>query len=719
MLGATEATKLATHLLASSCACSPRQCRSIVGTGPACKGAGALALYIVAREKMDAQRFRDEQRALRERVGERRRRSGGRAADHAPSASGQSDGVASGAVEGVASGAASGALGGRLDAPLISVIVVCWNAADVLGRCLDQLFAQDYAPREIIVVDDGSTDTTLAVARAAAERGELAIVASPRNSGCPSARNLGLERASGEIVAFIDADGFATPSWLGAIARAFTADRTIGGVASTVFFDDNPIVINGAGGTVNRQGWAADLSMNESFEFARLAGEALYPMGCGMAVRREALERVGRFDDSMLNYYDDVDYGIRLWRAGYKVLVAADAWVDHGAVVGDSARKRLLCERHRMRVVLKHTPSDQLGRWARFEARELVAASTPVRLQKLRAIAWNARNLPSALASRRRARRAPAVPGRLLDGSWGDGFPAGVPQRSTPAPRGASAQVAMGDEAAASQLLHGWFPAERSGERSYRWAGVHAALLVSLRRPAACLRLDYAHVPEDIGGIDLAIRPIGSTASTQAVWRTRLRWQYIARSLESHPIRLPAGDYEVVFGVANGWLEPPLKTRLLGFALSEAAFEERLEIDAGGLEMGAPNAARQLAGGWFELEQAPDRAYRWGSARADVIVRLVERASAMRLLYRLTPGRGADLNISLAPVGSGEPVASWQVGWSDGEWRERSFATQLAPGDYLVSFTTPATWSNRGQVDRALPPENRALGFAVASIGFD
>jgi GT2 family glycosyltransferase len=61
-----------------------------------------------------------------------------------------------------------------------------------------------------------------------------------------------------------------------------------------------------------------------------IVDEALYPMGCGMAVRRAAVDRVGTFDDRMLNYYDDVDYGTRLWRAGYRVTVAADAWIDHG-----------------------------------------------------------------------------------------------------------------------------------------------------------------------------------------------------------------------------------------------------------------------------------------------------------------------------------------------------------------------------------------------------
>jgi GT2 family glycosyltransferase len=646
---------------------------------------------------MDARRFRDEQRALRELVASERRSSG-----------------------------SAGSLGGDAtseqdSAPLVSVIVVCWNAAEVIGRCLDCLLAQDYASRELIVVDDGSTDATLEIARAAASAAapsELTVLTSPRNRGCPSARNLGLRHARGELVAFIDADGFATPNWLTELVRAF-ADPAIGGVASTVFYDDNPIVLNGAGGTVNRQGWAADLSMNESFEVAELADEALYPMGCGMAVRREAIERVGLFDDRMLNYYDDVDYGVRLWRHGYTVKVAGDAWIDHAAAFGDSSLKRLLCERHRMRVVLKHTPREQLARWAAYEARGLRAAPTAVRRQKLKAIAWNLRQLPSVLAARRRLRDVDAAPERLFDGSWGDGFPAGLPLRSTPQPQRAGARVRIGDEAAGEQLLHGWFPLERADGRSYRWAGVHAALLVSLRSTATCLRLDYAHVPEDLGGVDLVVRRIDSPDPLLAVWRTRLRWQYAARSLESHPIELPAGDYEVVFSTSRGWLEPPLKTRLLGFALAEIGFDERLQIDAGGLRMGAPSAERQLAGGWFELEQAPGHAYRWGSGHAAAIVRLTDDARAVRLRYRMTPGRSGDLLVTVAAVGSVGPAVSWQIDWREGDWREESFAASLAPGDYLVEFETDATWSNEGQADPALPPENRALGFALAAIDFD
>ena len=174
--------------------------------------------------------------------------------------------------------------------PLASVIVVCWNAADVLGRCLDHLLRpglrqlRGHRRRRRLRRRHARRSQ-----RQHALIGELRIVRSPRNRGCPHARNLGLRHAKGEIVAFIDADGFAAPSWLRQIVDAFAARR-----------DDRrqwprpcsstriPLVINGAGGIVNRQGWAADLSMNESYERAQIASEALYPMGCGMALRRSA-----------------------------------------------------------------------------------------------------------------------------------------------------------------------------------------------------------------------------------------------------------------------------------------------------------------------------------------------------------------------------------------------------------------------------------------------
>jgi GT2 family glycosyltransferase len=703
-------------------------------------------LYLGPLLEMDTQRWRLEQGRLREAVRAHRRAADG-TSSLAPVAIASSPGVRRLDLIGAAAGNASPASAlahlaqssssipvsptrgdraqQRDDAvieavPLASVIVVCWNSAHVLRRCLDRLLAQDYANYEIIVVDDGSQDNTLEVAQDALARGEGAVVRSPLNRGCPHARNLGLRHANGEIIAFIDADGFAAPDWLRHIVAAFDADATIGGAASTVFFDGNPLVINGAGGTVNRQGCAADLSMNESYERAEIASEALYPMGCGMAVRRSAVERVGPFDDRILNYYDDVDYGVRLWRAGFRVVVARDAWIDHDFSLtgGDLARKRLLCEQHRMRVVLKHASVRTLAHWTVREALATTRARSPNRALKLRAMTWNARRLPSVLASRWRERGAPRAPDRLVDRSWGDGFPTGVPLLLTPRPETAGNSIDMADPRHEGQLLHGWFPLEHVNGRSFRWAGVHAAALIQLEAPAKRLRIDFTPAPADIGGIDVRIRRLGSSDPLAPVWTTSLLWQNVARSVENHPLALCEGDYEIVFSARQGWSDPRHDSRSLGFALASVSFEQSNEIACGSLDMTSPTVEEQLVNGWFDAEESTDRSYRWAGEHAAVVVRLAESASNVCLDYCLPPGPTGGLNVSVCPLDQPQTAWSTHIAWIDASWRHDSFPLRLAAGDYLVSFNAETTWSNPEGQDPAMLAENRSLGFALSSLSF-
>lgn len=461
--------------------------------------------------------------------------------------------------------------------------------------------------------------------------------------------------------------------------------------------------------------------MNESYEHADIASEALYPMGCGMALRREAIERVGSFDEQMLNYYDDVDYGTRVWRAGYRVVVASDAWIDHGfgAAGGDSARKRLLCERHRMRVVLEHAPASALATWVAWEARGLGAASMSVRAQKLRALAWNARHLPSVLARRRRLRGVPRAPARLLDASWGDGFPTGVPPRLRPVPQRAGATVDMAVADAEGQLLYGWFPLERVDGRSYRWAATSAAAFVHLDQGARRMRLDYDHVPVDLGGIGVSIMRVGSSQPLRPVWQTRLWvWQTITRSVERHPLFLEPGDYEVVFSSARGWSDPPNETRSLALAVSSLAFESSLEIASGGLDMAGAASEEQLVRGWFDAEQSPERRYRWATGKAAAVVRLAEPAHVAHLSYCLPPRSIGRLHVVLSALPEQREVWSTSLVWEDGDWHDKALALELEPGDYLVSFATEQTWSNPEGRDPTIWGENRSLGFAVSSLSF-
>ncbi|WP_281288467.1 glycosyltransferase [Saccharibacillus brassicae] len=95
--------------------------------------------------------------------------------------------------------------------PLVSVIVPVFNVEHYLGRCLDSLLAQTLENIEIIVIDDGSTDGSPAVAREYEKRDERIQVIRQENRGLSGARNTGLDAASGEFVGFVDSDDWILP----------------------------------------------------------------------------------------------------------------------------------------------------------------------------------------------------------------------------------------------------------------------------------------------------------------------------------------------------------------------------------------------------------------------------------------------------------------------------------------------------------------------------
>jgi GT2 family glycosyltransferase len=588
-------------------------------------------------------------------------------------------------------------------APRVSVVVVCWNAERSLAKCLRHLLAQEYSDYEVIVVDDGSTDDSLQVARRSLDSGTVAIVASTINRGCAHARNLGLRHADGDIVAFIDADGFAAPDWLANLVVPFERDPSIGAVASTVFFDSNPRVLNGAGGSVNRRGEGIDLNFGDAYEHATLREEVLYPMGCGMALRRSTAARVGEFDDRILNYYDDVDYGIRVWRAGYRVVLAPRAWIDHGfqQSFGNSLRKDLLCEQHRMRVVLKHAPLRSLAPWALREIRSITRAHSPAHELKLQAARWNARHVTSAALARMRLRGIESAPGRLYEQSWESRT---VPWPCAPDPAAASHRVDMARAEVEASLLYGWFWTEQADGHSFRWAAQHAAVIVRLEEPARRLRVRYRLPAAATAGVVVSVLPASSLIPALVVEL------YPHGQEVNYPVDLAAGEYEVQFNAREPWRDPdPRKdSRLLGVGLSLVSFEAAPRRVAAGLDMAA-GVEDQLLYGWYSSEHAGGRSFRWAGAKAAALVRLVEPSGQVELVYRLPPQPIGPVSVELCEVGQTEGAWSVDIPWEDGSWRRQTWPLSLPAADYEFRVTAGLGWSDPDV-------EHRGISLAVSSL---
>lgn len=121
-------------------------------------------------------------------------------------------------------------------APLVSVIVPNYNYGRVLGHCLRALQAQTYTPLEIVLVDDRSTDDSVAVAESLG----VNVISPPVNSGVSAARNLGAAHANGEILVFLDSDIALAPDAVASAVALLESDSRIGAVCGN--FDPVPLV---------------------------------------------------------------------------------------------------------------------------------------------------------------------------------------------------------------------------------------------------------------------------------------------------------------------------------------------------------------------------------------------------------------------------------------------------------------------------------------------
>ena len=106
----------------------------------------------------------------------------------------------------------------------ISVYVPCRNGASTLRSCLEALLSQTYPVAEIIVVDDGSSDTTASIVVAVG--GSVRAVSHPVHLGLPQARNTALAQVRHELVASVDADVVPEPQWLECMVRAMSTRAT-------------------------------------------------------------------------------------------------------------------------------------------------------------------------------------------------------------------------------------------------------------------------------------------------------------------------------------------------------------------------------------------------------------------------------------------------------------------------------------------------------------
>jgi GT2 family glycosyltransferase len=198
--------------------------------------------------------------------------------------------------------------------PKVSVVVCAYNAERTMAPCLASLEKLNYPNYEVIVINDGSTDRT----REISERFEYVRLINQENKGLSAARNVGVEAATGEIVAFTDSDCVADPDWLTYLVTTFIRSGWAA-VGGPNFPPPEDTLVPSA--VAVSPGGPTHVLLNDEV--------AEHIPGCNMAFRKEALEEISGFDPIFRAAGDDVDLCWRLQNQGYQIGFSPAAVVWH------------------------------------------------------------------------------------------------------------------------------------------------------------------------------------------------------------------------------------------------------------------------------------------------------------------------------------------------------------------------------------------------------
>ncbi len=249
---------------------------------------------------------------------------------------------------------------------LVSIIVLNYNGQPYLARCLPSIFAQDYSPFEVIVVDNGSSAEDGSVKWLQAHYPQAKIIENGRNLGFCIANNLGIRQSGGEYVILLNNDTELESGFLSAMVSAADSRADVGMVASQILFDHDPRLLDSAGIEVDWVGmaWNRHLGLPASDE-PNQPLEVFGPSAAAGLYKRTMLDQIGLLDEDYFIYYEDVDLAWRGQRAGWHCLYTPMAKVKHihSATTGRwSSFKSYLLGRNKLRTMLKNYPSQALWR---------------------------------------------------------------------------------------------------------------------------------------------------------------------------------------------------------------------------------------------------------------------------------------------------------------------------------------------------------------------
>jgi GT2 family glycosyltransferase len=299
----------------------------------------------------------------------------------------------------------------------VSLILVTWNSARFLPRCLDGIAQQSFRDIELIVVDNGSADESVAIVRARFP--DATVVLNAGNEGFSRAVNQGIARASGELVQLVNPDAFLGPEYVAKLVDALGEEGY--GAATGKLLRAEGSGVDSKGIRMTRTGRHFDIEEGEEREVFGVSGAAaMYRM----SFIRDVTLSDGQFlDEDFFAYREDADVAWRGRLFGWRAVYVADAVGWHVRTVTPEKRRELPAfinmhsVKNRFLMRIKNEGLYLALRNAPFElTRDLIIFGAVLTIERssLPALPWLWRNRKRIFAKRREVQRRRRVSDRAL-----------------------------------------------------------------------------------------------------------------------------------------------------------------------------------------------------------------------------------------------------------------------------------------------------------------
>jgi len=228
------------------------------------------------------------------------------------------------------------------ETPLISIIILNYNARDFSERCVDSVLRTDYPNFEVIFCDNASADGSVeSVAKHFGYDARLKIVSNKKNYGAAEGNNIGARHvnANADYIVFLNNDTEVDAAWLKRLANVLDKNEKIGAAGCKQLLMANHQVIDIAGAQMDKFGFLYPRGRLEKDQgqFDQSVAEVFTYGSTALMVRKSVFDKIGGFDQKYFGWYEDNDLCWRIRLAGFKVVSVPNAKVYHA--VSGSMRK--------------------------------------------------------------------------------------------------------------------------------------------------------------------------------------------------------------------------------------------------------------------------------------------------------------------------------------------------------------------------------------------